>query len=263
MASTPASPGRAEVVSDRWAALAGLAAASAAAWWYTVDMARSGACFHSGELDCLCPWRLSDAAAALAMWTIMMAAMMLPTLGPLTVALAGASRARPGERPLLSVGAFTAGYLAVWTLFSAGATAAQWGLHAAALLAPATLRTGPALGGALFLAAGAFQWTEWKDACMNHCRSPLGFLLTYWRDGRLGAAWMGARFGIFCVGCCWALMTLSFAMGVMNLVWMAIVTALMVAEKAVPGGRWLSRSAGAAMIGWGAVLIACAGAGAA
>ena len=111
------------------------------------------------------------------------------------------------------------------------------------------------LSGALFLAAGVYQWTPLKDVCLSRCRSPEGFVLTEWRDGHAGAVVMGLRHGLFCVGCCWALMLLLFAVAVMNLLWVAALTALVMAEKLLPGGRILRHVIGAGLVVAGLTLL--------
>jgi predicted metal-binding membrane protein len=112
----------------------------------------------------------------------------------------------------------------VWCAFSAAAALAQWALHGAALLSPAMRSNSAALAGMLLIFAGAFQWTPWKRACLNHCRSPLNFLLGNWREGRAGALAMGLEHGAYCAGCCWLLMLLRFVAGVMNVLWIAAIT---------------------------------------
>jgi predicted metal-binding membrane protein len=111
------------------------------------------------------------------------------------------------------------------------------------------------LGGALFIAAGVFQWTPLKEACLTTCRSPLGFIMSEWREGVRGALVMGLRHGAYCVGCCWALMALLFVAGVMNLVWVAAIAAFVLIEKVVPGGRQVSRLAGALFVVAGVLLL--------
>ena len=143
----------------------------------------------------------------------------------------------------------------VWIGFSALATLAQWGLHEAALLSPMMVSTSPILGGVLLLSAGIFQWTPWKYTCLKHCRSPLGFLMTDWRDGAWGAFWMGLRHGSYCTGCCWFLMALLFVAGVMNLLWVAAITAFVLVEKMVPRGDLVGRVAGGVLILAGIVLL--------
>jgi predicted metal-binding membrane protein len=149
------------------------------------------------------------------------------------------------------VGYFVLGYAAVWTGYSAAAALGQWGLVAAALLSPELAATSPVLGGALLLAAGIYQWTPWRDACMAHCRSPVGYFMTSWREGRRGAFTMGVRHGLYCVGCCWALMALSFVFGVMNILWMAGVTAFLLVEKITSWGPRFGRAAGVILAGYG------------
>ena len=113
----------------------------------------------------------------------------------------------------------------------------------------------PRLGGAILIAAGAYQLTPWKGKCLSHCRSPLGFLMTNWRDGKLGAFQMGIHHGAFCLGCCWALMCVLFVVGVMNLVWVAALTGFVLIEKTGPAGVIIARAAGAAMVLLGIVAI--------
>ena len=151
----------------------------------------------------------------------------------------------------MPTGVFLLGYLAVWIVFSAVAAVAQWSLHATALLSPMMVSTSPLLGGALLVAAGVFQWTPLKNVCLTHCRSPLSFLMTDWRDGKLGAFAMGIKHGAFCAGCCWVLMLLLFVAGVMNVLWIAALTALVLLEKIAPRGLWMGRVAGLALIAWG------------
>lgn len=191
------------------------------------------------------PWDLVDLVLLFLMWTVMMVAMMLPSAAPMILIFTGVTRRRAAAEPASArVGSFVAGYLIVWTAFSALAALVQAGLHAAALLSPAMTTTSRLLGGALLAAAGLFQWTPLKAACLTRCRSPLGFIMSEWREGVRGALVMGLRHGAYCAGCCWALMALLFVAGVMNLVWVAAIAALVLIEKVVPGGRWLGRVAG-------------------
>jgi predicted metal-binding membrane protein len=111
--------------------------------------------------------------------------------------------------------------------------------------------TSPVLGGILLLVAGIYQWLPVKAACLHHCRSPLAFLQSEWREGSGGALTMGVRHGLYCLGCCWALMTLLFVAGVMNLLWVAAIAALVMVEKVVPAGPWVGRVAGLTLAGWG------------
>jgi predicted metal-binding membrane protein len=257
---------------ERLWVVGGLLIVSTLAWVYTVQMARNmGAgrhsadamaaqgmhhmygpdAIHSAAMPHFADWGMLDVWIAFVMWAVMMAAMMLPTAIPMVLTFALVNRERERGGVVVPAGAFTAGYLGVWALYCVGTTIVQWGLHRAALLSPVTLASGPVLGGLLLAVAGIFQWTPWKDACMERCRNPLGFLLTHWRPGHLGAFKLGGRYGFYCVGCCWLLMMICFSLGVMNLVWMAVLTIFMLIEKIAPAGRLISRTAGLGLILWG------------
>ena len=151
-------------------------------------------------------WSAANWAAVFIMWAVMMAAMMLPTAMPMVSVFGTLNRSRGEAGRTL---AFVGGYLALWTAFGAAATAAQWALQTGGFLSPMIVSMSPALSGALLVIAGVFQFTPLKHACLRACRSPLGFLVTDWRDGLWGAARMGIRHGLYCLGCCWALMALA------------------------------------------------------
>jgi predicted metal-binding membrane protein len=183
------------------------------------------------------------------MWVAMMAAMMLPATYPMVRAFVTINRRRrEREAPYVPTFWFVLGYLLAWSMFSVAATAAQWGLQHAGLLTAMGESVSRTLSGALFLAAGVYQWTPLKNMCLSRCRSPEGFVLSEWRDGHAGAIVMGLRHGLFCVGCCGALMLLLFAVAVMNLLWVAALTALVMAEKLLPGGRVLRHGIGAGLV---------------
>ncbi len=202
-------------------------------------------------------WSVATLPPLFLMWTEMMVAMMIPSASPmiLTFALVNRKR-REQDRPYVPTGMFLLGYLAVWTGFSALAALAQWALHAMALLSPRMVATSPVLGGWLLIAAGLFQLTPLKHACLNHCRSPLAFLLTEWREGPVGAWRMGLTHGAYCTGCCWFLMALLFVAGVMNLGWIALISILVLVEKVLPPGPWLGRLSGVTLAGWGLWMLA-------
>ena len=143
----------------------------------------------------------------------------------------------------------------MWTLFSVAATAAQWGLDQAALLSPMMVATSPALGASLLIAAGVYQMTPAKNACLRHCRSPMHFISEHWRHGVDGAFKMGLEHGAYCLGCFWALMGLLFFGGVMNLLWIAAITLFVLLEKVLPIGVGGGRAAGAAMVLFGLILL--------
>jgi predicted metal-binding membrane protein len=185
----------------------------------------------------------------------MMTAMMLPAVWPwLRLFGAMAPRAWPGRRAGPVRAQFAAGYFAVWGAYSVAAAGLQSGLHELALLR-ADLTLGATAAGAVLLAAGLFQLTPMKDACLKHCRNRLGFFLERWHDGPAGPFRMGARHGAFCVACCWALMLLALVLGVMNLLWMAALTAMVVAEQRAPRARHLRQVLGIALGAWGLVLL--------
>ena len=147
------------------------------------------------------------------------------------------------------------GYGATWIAFSLGAVALQFALERAAMLSPMMEATSITLAGGLLIAAGIYQWTPLKQACLLRCRSPLDFVLTHWRNGARGAFVMGVWHGTYCVGCCWMLMLLLFVGGVMNLGWIAGIAIFVLVEKLVPAGHWIGRGAGVLLIGWGAATL--------
>ena len=198
-------------------------------------------------------WTGTDVVLMWTMWAVMMAGMMLPSAVPMISAYATtvcSERAQlHGSTPL-----FVAGYLAAWSGFAALATSAQWALHDAALVNAMGVSTSRWLGGLLLVGAGAYQFSEVKDACLKKCRTPLGFLLTSWRAGRGGAVVMGVHHGSLCIGCCWALMTLLFVLGVMNLWWIALVASVVLLEKLLSGDA-LTRALGVGLFAWGAAIL--------
>jgi len=210
-----------------------------------------------GDPSTLHPWTALDAALTFAMWAVMMVGMMLPSATPMTLIYAQVVRkaARDGS-VLPPTAVFVAGYLGAWTLFSAAATAAQWGLERAALLSPMLVSTSPRLGAVLLVAAGVWQLTPWKNACLAQCQNPVHFFAHNYRPGVRGALRLGFRYGLYCLGCCWLLMGLLFVGGVMNLLWIAALTVFVLAEKAFSRSAWGSRVAGLAMIAVGAWLFA-------
>jgi len=178
---------------------------------------------------------------------VMMVAMMLPSAAPMVLLFAAISRKqREAGKPFVPTVIFLAGYLAVWGLFSVLATGAQWGLEAAGF-APMTSGAGARLGGAILIAAGLYQLTPLKQACLSHCRSPILFLTSHWRPCRAGAWRMGLAHGAYCLGCCWFLMALLFVGGIMNVIWIAALALYVLFEKIVPAGHWLAYAAGAAL----------------
>jgi predicted metal-binding membrane protein len=247
--------------------LAGLGGITVAAWVYVVVAARPMA---SGSADMMDhsmapmmdtmtkvqPWTATEFGLRLAMWAVMMVAMMVPTAAPMTLLYAAVARKAAAPHPLASTFVFVTGYIAMWTIFSLAATTAQHALDQAALLSPMMSSKSDLFGAALLIAAGVYQLTPLKNACLRNCRAPAHFLSRYWRTGNLGAFRMGLRLGAYCVGCCWILTGLLFVGGVMNLLWIAAIAIFVLLEKTIPFGDVSGRFAGAAMILVGALSLA-------
>ena len=241
---------------ERVIVLLAVAGVSALAWLYTLHHGHGGDAMAGMAMPAASAWSPAVFALTFAMWAAMMVGMMLPTAAPMLLTFAALHRDRAVAGRVGLVTLFAAGYLLLWGGFSAVATVLQWALDRQGLLSPALTPTSALVGGGLFLLAGAYQLTPLKQACLRHCRPPFSFLLNRWRDGPGGALRMGVEHGAYCLGCCWPLMTLLFAVGVMNLLWMAAITLLVFAEKLLPGGPWMARASGAAMAGYGVWLIA-------
>jgi predicted metal-binding membrane protein len=234
---------------------------TALAWTYLVHLEHqmSAAMTHDRTMADMgmtmdMPWNAADVFFTFAMWAVMMVGMMTASAAPVMLLFAGMHRGRGAQRAPRAVIAFSAGYLCVWTAFSAGAALAQWALHQAAMLSPAMTSSSARLSGAILIAAGVYQLTPFKGTCLTHCRSPLGFLMSHWREGPAGALRMGIDHGTYCLGCCWALMCVLFVVGVMNLVWVAAMTLFVLVEKIGPAGALVARVAGVAMIACGALV---------
>jgi predicted metal-binding membrane protein len=191
-------------------------------------------------------WSLGGAVAFVAVWTVMMAAMMLPAAAPMILIFASA-QARRERDTAIPTWIFTAGYILVW--LAAGLLVyilVQIGSDIATRLTSAD--RAPVALGATLLAAGLYQFTPIKRVCLTHCRSPFAFVAQHWRDGRAGALQMGLRHGAYCLGCCWALFAVMVAAGVMSLAWMLLLTLVVFVEKVLPQGRRASPMIGVALI---------------
>ena len=253
---------------DRATVVAGLATIIVLAWAYVVYLSSnmpsiamsdgSGMVIHPAQMSMpnIHVWGSGDVIFTFLMWAVMMVAMMTPSATPMILTFAQVNRQQDNHRTVVPTTIiFLLGYLLLWICFSAGATFVQWGLHSAALLSPEMISVTPLLGGILLILAGVYQFTPLKNICLSRCRTPLGFLMTEWREGTKGALIMGMRHGIYCVGCCWFLMTLLFVAGVMNLVWVALIALYVLVEKVIPAGQWVSRAIGLLTVGWGAWLL--------
>jgi len=240
---------------DRTILLAGIVIVSALAWAYTAREAWEMEETHAG-MDMtgmlMTAWTPRDALLMFLMWTVMMVAMMTPSVAPVVLIYGLHSRIlKQDNRPYAPASAFLAGYLLAWTGFSILATAAQWGLQKAALLSMMMEPVSKVLPGIVLLVAGIYQWTPLKHACLRHCRGSITALVEHWKPGIGGALSMGIRHGAYCTACCWCLMALLFAVGVMNLLWVAALTIFVLAEKAAPRGDILARVAGILLAGAG------------
>lgn len=246
---------------DRGTIVAGIIILLALSWAYTLWIAwevygQGGHGFHAALGPHAGPWGIAELSFVLIMWIVMMTAMMVPSVSPTMVMFSKVSRNQgDGDQAIASTWVFVAGYLVAWSVFSLVATGAQWGLNAAALLTPVMETNNGYIGGAILLVAGGFQFTSLKNACLQHCRSPLTFFMSGWRPGRLGALNMGIRHGAFCVGCCWALMAVMFVGGVMNPLWLVALAVFVLAEKVLPQGARVGQAAGIAFIAAGLYLI--------
>lgn len=204
-------------------------------------------------------WSISTFLLVVAMWWVMMIAMMTPSAAPIVLLYARVHRhaamQQHTERQLAPAGPFVAGYLLVWLAFSAAATSLQWALAKAGLVSEMMASQSRWLSGGLLIAAGLYELSPLKGLCLDHCRSPTAFLTENWRPGAAGAARLGALHGAYCLGCCWALMALLFVGGVMNLLWIAALSVLVLIEKLAPGGIWVGRGLGVALVVWGAVTL--------
>ena len=246
------------VALPRLVVAAALAITAVVCWWL---LARSAAVMASmqggGPLLALADAMMEPAApapylvASALMWMVMMGAMMTPAVLPITLVFVHLDRERRGRALPIDGLVFSAGYLAAWMLFALLATVLQWVLHRAALLHSDAMATGAPLAGGLALVAGVYQLTPLKEACLAHCRTPMGFLMSHWRDGTAGAFRMGLEHGGYCFGCCWALMLLMFAAGVMSVTAMALLSLFILAERVLPG-RFAAQVPGLVLVAWGA-----------
>ena len=258
---------------DRRVVGGGLVLLTALAWLYILAGAGVGMpAWHMISLS-LFPHRLDEMAMGsmtmhpgvwspaywvimLLMWWVMMVAMMTPSAAPMILLYARATRHAEGRGQLqpgiASTAAFAGGYLLAWLGFSIGATFLMWLLERTGALSVSRMAsTGAWLSGGLLIAAGLYQFSPLKNICLRVCRAPAEFLSRHWRPGASGALRMGIEHGAFCVGCCWVLMALLFVGGAMNLLWVAILAILVLAEKLAPAGLWISRISGAVLVAWG------------
>jgi predicted metal-binding membrane protein len=242
---------------DRTVVVAGIAGLTAVAW---LDLWRRAAEMMRDQgmgmsmamvMPRANPWSVPDLLAAGTMWSIMMIAMMLPSATPMLLFLSNVQRTQQATGPVaIPAGLFATGFLGVWVAWAWLAAGLQWALQAHLVLSPQFTVVRLPLAAAFLIVAGLYQFTPLKRTCLARCQSPLGFLLSQWRSGTWGVAQMGIRYGTYCVGCCWALMGLLFVVGVMNLLWVAVLAIFVLLEKTALRGPWPGRSTGVALIAW-------------
>jgi predicted metal-binding membrane protein len=252
---------------ERAVVAAGLAAIVLLAWtfvWQGAGMGMSALAMTSASLfphlQADTPGEMDSAwPLVIAMWWVMMIAMMTPGAAPFVLLYGRVLRHHAGSGDGARVQSFllVSGYLAVWLAFSIGAAALQRALQPAGLISAMMLWSKSAtLSATVLAAAGLYQLSPLKRACLAQCRGPVQFLTRHWRPGRIGAFLMGLRHGAYCLGCCGMLMALLFVGGVMNLVWIALLTALVLAEKLAPAGDAIGKATGAVLLLWaGATLL--------
>jgi len=200
------------------------------------------------------PWQAMEFAFVFVMWTVMMIGMMMPSAAPMILMYARVGRYTPAQgTPFAATVWFVAGYLLVWLAFALLATLLQWALERTALLDSWMASTSNVLGAFVFVAAGSYQWTRLKEICLTECQRPFAFLMRHggFRSDGPGSLMLGLRHGSYCVGCCWALMALLFAGGIMNVLWIAVLALLVLLEKVTPFGRRITSPAGMVLIAAG------------
>ncbi|WP_305908536.1 DUF2182 domain-containing protein [Methylomarinum sp. Ch1-1] len=200
-------------------------------------------------------WSSIDFAVVYSMWAVMMAAMMLPSALPMIKAYSRACRQRYHQDFPYSL-LFSLAYLSIWFLFSVVLTLLQWQFHHQQWLTPMMENDSPWLAALILITAGLYQFSAFKQSCLHHCRTPASFLLNHWQNGHSGAFKMGMTHGLYCLGCCWAQMLLMFAVGVMNITAMIILTLFILLEKSLPLYiDTLSKTAGVLLCCWGTWLL--------
>jgi predicted metal-binding membrane protein len=237
---------------DRAVVLGGLLTVAASAWIYLflgagIEMQMMD--MGGGQMMAVSPeWTLGYGTLIFAMWAVMMVAMMLPSAAPAILLVTALDRRR-GDTGAWGRGAlFASGYRFG---FSLAATLLQAALDGLGLLSETMAASNRALAGGVLAAAGLYQWTPLKNACLAHCRSPIEFLVRHWRNGSFGAVVAGVRHGLFCLGCCWMLMALLFVGGLMNVASIAAIAILVLIEKTLPWGGRIGLITGFVLVGWG------------
>lgn len=258
----PAASGLGAAFARPQAMAAGCVIVLAVLGWFYIGLAlRSEPAFAAlcGTLGA--EWSLSGLAFAVLMWAAMAFAMMLPSAGPmiLTYAEIADTATRKGQR-IVSPLVLTSGYGAVWIGFAVAAALAQATFTRLTLLDARLVSASAFFSGAIFVAAGVYQFSSLKHACLRQCQRPFPFFFAHWQTTARGVFRLGLQQGLFCLGCCWAMMLVMFAVGAMNVVWMAGLGILMTVEKMLSGPRF-SQAAGMVLIGCGIAIVALAASG--
>ena len=244
---------------DRLVTATAIAIIALIAWTYIILLSRQMSSDNASMRDMAAmgmalgarAWDASRFSLTFVMWAVMMLAMMLPSAAPLILLYARVGRSAAADGVVFAPTFwFGAGYALAWAGFSAFATFAQFALSQAALITPTAALTSRGFGAAVLFAAGIYQWTPLKDACLIRCRTPLSFIQSHggFKGQASGSVRIGLLHGLYCIGCCWMLMALLFVGGVMNLLWIAALAILVLLEKLLPAGEWVARAAGTAFV---------------
>lgn len=236
--------------------LAGLFLLALLSWWYIIYLYRQMYPMNMNAMFFAMPmspaWTMTDFLLLFLMWLVMMMAMMIPSVAPLILLFAMVNRQKKEQRNPFVPGMYLlGGYLATWTIFSLFATILQWALQQVAWLNPEMVITNKILGSIILISAGLFQFTSLKQKCLHYCQTPIDFIHRKWKEGRDGAFKMGVLNGMYCLGCCWVLMVLLFVSGIMNLLWIALISFFVLLEKLVPNSRWITYTAGIGLVVYG------------
>jgi predicted metal-binding membrane protein len=259
---------------DRAVIVAALVVITGLAWayvlWLANDMAMGGMDMTGFRMipagmglmmPASAPWQPIEFVFMFVMWVVMMIGMMTPSAAPMVLLYArvGQQAVMQGK-PFANSNWFFGGYLLAWVAFALVATLAQWAVQRASLLTSMMESASAIFGSALLIAAGLYQWTPLKYACLRQCQAPLQFIQRHggFRRDAKGSLGLGIRHGAYCVGCCWALMALLFVGGVMNPLWIAALTTFVLLEKVIPAGRVVALVAGGVLVAGGGWLLAAA-----
>ena len=236
--------------------LCALVGLSILAWIVAVQhMGGMGYALVTGSMTMSMPFSVTHMLLYIALWGVMMVAMMFPAIVPVAGIFATMARQRREQQlPSTPVWVFVAGYAVLWTLTGSVGYAADLTMQTLPARFPMLKTYNMLISGALLIGAGLYQLTPLKDRCLAHCRSPFAFLMAHWRDGYGGAFQMGLAHGLYCLACCWSLMMVMFIMGTMNLVWMGILSIAILLEKSLPAGTTFGRGVGTALIVLGVAL---------